>query len=48
MLTDTVLQGSSVPALLDGHQVQEERVSLKGVSGEVLVHRFQPAQQTHV
>lgn len=45
VLSDAVCQGSSVPALLVGQQVREERASLKGVSGEILVHRFQPAQQ---
>ena len=35
-------QGSAVPALLAGYQVRDEQVSLKGVSGEVLVHRLRP------
>ena len=47
VLSDAVRQGSSVPDLLAGHQVQEEQVSLKGVSREVVVYRFQPAQQIH-
>ena len=47
VLSDAVRQGGSVPALLAGHQVREEQVNLRGVSGEVLVHRFQPAQQIH-
>ena len=47
VLSDAVCQGGSVPALLAGHPVHEEQVSLKGVSREVLVYRFQPAQQIH-
>ncbi|MDQ1323237.1 MAG: hypothetical protein QG587_572 [Chloroflexota bacterium] len=47
VLSDAVRQGSSVPDLLAGHQVHEEQVSLKGVSREVVVYRFQPAQQIH-
>ena len=47
VLSDAVRQGSSGPDLLAGHQVHEEQVSLKGVSREVVVYRFQPAQQIH-
>jgi len=42
VLSDAVHQGSSVPPLLAGYQVREEQASLKGVSGEVLVHRLRP------
>jgi len=45
VLSDAVHHGSSVPPLLAGYQVHEEQATLKGVSGEVLVHRLQPAQQ---
>ena len=45
VLSDAVHHGSSVPPLLAGYQVHEEQATLKGASGEVLVHRLQPAQQ---
>jgi class 3 adenylate cyclase len=48
VLSDAVRRGSAVPPLLAGYQVHEEQASLKGVSGEVLVHRLQPAQQIGV
>ncbi len=44
VLSDAVHQASPVPPLLAGYQVREELASLKGVSGEVLVHRLRPAQ----
>jgi class 3 adenylate cyclase len=47
VLSDVVRQGSSVPTLLAGYQVREEQASLKGVSGEVLVHRLRPTQAVH-
>jgi class 3 adenylate cyclase len=44
VLSDAVLRGSSVPPLLAGYEVREELASLKGVAGEVLVHRLRPPQ----
>ena len=45
VLSDAVHQGSSVAHLLAACQVREEQASLKGVSGEVLVHRLRPPRQ---
>jgi class 3 adenylate cyclase len=42
VLSDAVWQGDHVAPLLDGYAVREESATLKGVSGEVLVHRLRP------
>lgn len=47
VMSDAVHRGSSVSSLLAGYQVREERASLKGVSGDVLVHRLRPPQKSH-
>jgi class 3 adenylate cyclase len=44
VLSDAVHRGSAVPPLLAGYEVREEQASLKGVSGNVLVHRVRPLQ----
>jgi class 3 adenylate cyclase len=42
VLSDAVHQAGSVPPLLAGLELRQERASLKGVSGDVLVHRLRP------
>ncbi len=42
VLSDAVHQGNSVAPLLAECEVREEQAILKGVSGEVLVHRLRP------
>lgn len=42
VLSDAVVQGRSVPPLLAGRQVVEERAKLKGMPGEMLVYRLRP------
>jgi class 3 adenylate cyclase len=45
VLSDAVWQGEGVAPLLDRHQVRVETATLKGVAGDVLVHRLRPGLQ---
>ncbi len=45
VMSDAVRQGSAVPPFLAACEVREDQVSLKGVSGEVLVHRLRPPHE---
>lgn len=48
VLSDAVWRADDVPPLLDGYQVREEKATLKGVSGDVLVHRLRPGMRVDV
>jgi class 3 adenylate cyclase len=43
VLTDELLAGPRVRALLDGHELESESVELKGIQGAVRVHRLRIA-----